>query len=106
MKVKVTSIFQDKFTDKLYKVGDVLDFEDETRIEDLSSRGLAEPVEEKKPVSITLFEKEFDKKAVVDALKAIGEKGTMNMKEETLLSNVAVLGEEAIAKLKEALGIK
>lgn len=106
MKVKVISIFQDRFTKKLYKEGEVIEIEDESRVEDLSSRGLAEPIEEKKPISITLFEKEFEKKAVVDALKAIGEKGTMNMKEETLLANVAALDEEATAKLKEALGFK
>lgn len=104
MKVKVISIFRDKFTDKLYKVGEVLEIEDEARVEDLSSRGLAESIEEKKK-TITLFEQEFEKKAVVDALKGIGEKGAMNMKEETLLANIVALDEEKTLALQEALGV-
>lgn len=104
MKVNVISIFQDKFTGKLYNPGEVIEIEDKARVEDLKERKLAEVVEEKNPISITLFEKEFEKKTVVAALKAIGEKATMNMKEETLLENIAALGEEATAKLKEALG--
>lgn len=112
MKVKVTSIFRDKFTHQLYSVGEVIEFEDEARVRDLENRKLAECIEEvktseeKKEEKISLFEKEFDKKALVDALKTIGEKATMNMKEETLIANVAALDEETIAKLKEALGIE
>lgn len=112
MKVKVTSVFRDKFTHQLYSVGEVIEFEDEARVRDLENRKLAECIEEvktpeeKKEEKISLFEKEFDKKALVDALKTIGEKATMNMKEETLIANVAALDEEAIAKLKEALGIE
>ena len=104
MKVKVISVFRDKFTDKLYQPGEVLEIEDENRVVDLSSRGLAKPVEEKKPVGITLFEKEFEKKALVDALKAVGSKATGNMGEATLLGLVAELDPEATATLKEALG--
>lgn len=107
MKVKVISIFQDKFTKQLYNPGEVLEIEDEARVEDLSSRELAKPIEEKKePKGITLFEKEFEKKALVDALKTIGVQATGTMGERTLLEKVTGLDEEATAKLKTALGIE
>ena len=103
MKVKVISVFRDKFTGKYYTPGEVIEV----------SRRLAERVEakttevkapeEKKEVKISLFEKEFEKKALVDALKAIGIQASGNMKEETLLAKVAELDEETTAKLKEAL---
>lgn len=73
------------------------------------SRKLAERIvvpEEKNEVKISLFEKEFDKKELVEALKSIGEKGAMNMKEETLLANVTALDEEKTLALKKALGIE
>lgn len=106
MKVQVIAEFRDKFTGKLYQPGEVLEIEDEARVEDLSSRGLAKPIEEKKPVGITLFEKEFEKKALVDALKVVGSKATGNMGEATLLGLVSELDEETTAKLKTALGIE
>lgn len=105
MKVKVISVFQDKFTRKRYEVGDVIDIEDEARVEDLSNRELAKPIEEKKPTGITLFEKEFEKKALVDALKVVGAQASGNMGEKTLLDIVSKLDEEATAKLKEALSV-
>lgn len=108
MKVVVTSIFRDKFTGQLYNPGGVIEFEDESRVEDLVNRGLAEVIEVKAPkedAKISLFEQEFEKRALVDALKTVGEKATMNMKEETLIANVTALDEEGLAKLKEALGI-
>lgn len=106
MKVQVIAEFRDKFTGKLYQSGEVLEIEDEARVEDLSSRELAKPIEEKKePKGITLFDKEFEKKALVDALKTIGVQATGNMGEKTLLEKVAELDEEATAKLKEALGV-
>lgn len=109
MKVKVISVFRDKFTNKYYSPGEVIEVEDETRVLDMESRRLAERVEEvkvpeeKKEVKISLFEKEFEKKALVDALKSIGVQASGNMKEETLLAKVAELDEESTAKLKEAL---
>ena len=107
MKVQVITEFQDKFTGKLYQPGEVLVIEDEARVEDLANRELAKPVEEKKePKGISLFEKEFEKKALVDALKSIGVQVTGNMGEKTLLDKVAELDEEANAKLKIALGIE
>ncbi|UVP50675.1 hypothetical protein NXW88_24395 [Bacteroides cellulosilyticus] len=63
-------------------------------------------MEKRKREKISLFEKEFEKKTLVDALKAIGDKAAMNMKGETLIANVAALDEVTIAKLKEALGIE
>lgn len=115
MKVKVTSVFRDKFNGQLYNPGEVIEIEDEARVEDLAIRKLAEPIkekkeakapEEKKEVKISLFEKEFEKKALIDALKSIGVQATGTMKEETLLGKVAELDEESTAKLKEALGIE
>lgn len=107
MKVKVISVFQDKFTRKRYEVGDVIDIEDEARVEDLSNRELAKPIEEKKePKGITLFEKEFEKKVLVDALKVVGAQASGNMGEKTLLDIVSKLDEETTTKLKTALGIE
>ena len=112
MKVKVTTVFRDKFTHRLYNLGEVIEIEDEARVRDLENRKLAECIEEvkvpeeKKDVKISLFEKEFEKKTLVEALKTIGVQVSGNMKEETLLAKVAELDEESTAKLKEALGIE
>lgn len=111
MKVKVVSVFRDKFTGKYYSPGEVIEVSEESRVLDMESRRLAERVEvkvpeEKKEVKISLFEKEFEKKALIDALKSIGVQASGNMKEETLLAKVAELDEESTAKLKEALGIE
>ena len=116
MKVKVKSIFRDKFTGKYYNPGEVIEIEGEARVEDLENRELAERIEvkvpevkapeEKKEVKISLFEKEIEKKALIDALKSIGVQASGNMKEETLLAKVAELDEETTAKLQEALSIE
>lgn len=109
MKVKVLKIFRDKFTKELYSVGVEFELDDESRIVDLTSRGLVELIEDKKgedPVLITLFEKEFEKKAVIEALKTIGERAAWNMKDETIIANVAALDEEKTGALKSALGIE
>lgn len=111
MKVKVISVFRDKFTGKYYTPGEVIEVGEEARVLDMESRRLAERLEvkapeEKKEVKISLFEKEFEKKALIDALKSIGAQASGNMKEETLLAKVAELDEESTAKLKEALGIE
>lgn len=112
MKVKVLSVFRDKFTGVYYSQGEVIEVGDESRVQDIENRGLGERIEEKKnpeekkEVKISLFEKEFEKKALVDALKSIGVQASGTMKEETLLDKVAELDEDATAKLKEALGIE
>ena len=59
--------------------------------------------EEKKEVKISLFEKEFEKKTLIEALKSIGVQASGNMKEETLLGKVTDLDEESTVKLREAL---
>lgn len=106
MKVKVIDVFRDKFTGQLYNPGDILEIEDKARVEDLVNRQLVEIVVVKQEAKgITLFEKEFEKKALVEALKVIGVQATGTMGEKTLLEKVAGLDEEATAKLKEALGI-
>lgn len=111
MKVKVISVFRDKFTGQYYNPGEVIEVSEESRILDMENRRLGERVEvkvpeEKKEVKISLFEKEFEKKALVDALKSISVQATGNMKEETLLAKIAELDEESTAKLKEVLDIK
>jgi hypothetical protein len=111
MKVKVISVFRDKFTGKYYSPGEVIEISEESRVLDMESRRLAERVEvkapeEKKEVKFSLFEKEFEKKTLVEALKSIGVQASGNMKEETLLAKVSEQDEESTAKLKEALGIE
>lgn len=111
MKVKVISVFRDKFTGRYYNPGEVIEVSEESRVQDMENRRLAERVEikipeEKKEVKISLFEKEFEIKTLIDALKSIGVQASGNMKEETLLAKVAELDEETIPKLKEALGIE
>ena len=115
MKVKVISVFRDKFTGKYYTPGEMIEVGEEARVLDMESRRLAERIEAKNPevkapeekeVKIPLFEKEFEKKALIDALKSIGAQASGNMKEETFLAKVAELDEESTAKLKEALGIE
>lgn len=109
MKVKVLKIFRDIYTKELYSVGRKLEIDDEDRIEDLTSRGLVEVLEEEKvsdPVLITLFEKEFEKKTIIKALKSIGESAAWNIKDENLIANIAALDEEKASALKTALGIE
>ena len=116
MKVKVISVFRDKFTGKYYTPGEVIEVGEEARVLDMESRRLAERIEEKNPevkapeekkeVKIVLFEQEFEKKDVVEALKSIGVSVTANMREGTLLSKAGELDEEKTSALKEALGIE
>ncbi len=109
MKVKVIRIFRDIFTKELYSVGMVIEIKDEARVEELTARGLVEVVEEKvddeDPTQINIFGQDVEKKAVITALKAIGEKAAWNMKDENLIANIAALDEEKTAALKTALGI-
>lgn len=89
MKVKVISVFRDKFTGQYYNPGEVIEVSEESRVLDMENRRLGERVEvkvpeEKRELKISLFEKEFEKKALVDALKSISVQATGNMKEETL----------------------
>ncbi|GAA6255146.1 hypothetical protein F070042J6_09980 [Bacteroides sp. f07] len=111
MKVKVISVFRDKFTGQYYNPGEVIEVSEESRVLDMENRRLGERVEvkvpeEKRELKISLFEKEFEKKALVDALKSISVQATGNMKEETLLAKIAELDEESTTKLKEILDIK
>ena len=86
MTVKVIDVFRDKFTHQLYNPGEVIEIEDESRVEDLTGRKLVEVVEEKKETKgITLFEREFEKKSLVEALKSVGVQVTGTMGEKTLL---------------------
>ena len=47
MKVKVISVFRDKFTGKYYTPGEVIEVSEESRVLDMESRRLAERVEAK-----------------------------------------------------------
>ena len=49
MKVKVISIFRDKFTGRYYAPGEVIEVSEESRVLDMESRRLAERVEIKVP---------------------------------------------------------
>lgn len=107
MKVNVMTAFRDKFTHRLYNPNEIIEIENEARIEDLVKRQLVEIVSEKKETKgITLFEKEVEKKALVEALKSVGAQVTGIMGEKTLLDKIVELDEEATTKLKEALGIE
>lgn len=109
MKVKVIRIFRDIFTKELYSVGMVIKIKDEARIEDLTARGLVEVLEEKvdddDTTHINIFGKDVEKKSIITALKAMGEKVAWNIKDENLIANIAALDEEKTVALKTALGI-
>ena len=67
MKVKVISVFRDKFTGQYYNPGEVIEVSEESRVLDMENRRLGERVEvkvpeEKRELKISLFEKEFEKK--------------------------------------------
>ena len=49
MKVKVISVFRDKFTGKYYTPGEVIEVGEEARVLDMESRRLAERIEVKNP---------------------------------------------------------
>ena len=49
MKVKVISVFRDKFTGKYYTPGEVIEVAEESRVLDMESRRLAERIEAKLP---------------------------------------------------------
>ncbi|EKJ91769.1 hypothetical protein QR305_02027 [Bacteroides finegoldii] len=88
----------------------MIEVSEESRVLDMENRRLGERVEvkipeEKRELKMPLFEKEFEKKILVDALKSIGVQATGNMKEETLLAKASELDEESTAKLKEVLNV-
>lgn len=109
MKVIVTSVFRDKFTHGYITVEIPLT----SRMKPVyrtwrvaNSLNESKFPKKRKRLKISLFEKEFEKKVLVDVLKGIGVQVTGNMGEKTLLDKVAELDEEANAKLKIALGIE
>ena len=52
MKVKVISVFRDKFTGKYYTPGEVIEVGEEARVLDMESRRLAERIEAKKNTEV------------------------------------------------------
>ena len=55
MKVKVISVFRDKFTGKYYTPGEVIEVGEEARVLDMESRRLAERLEVKAPTLLQNF---------------------------------------------------
>ena len=104
MKVKVLSPFSSRFNPKaIYEKDSVYDFP-EARAKELIAGGFAEESKEKAE-TISIFEKEYDKKVVVDALKVVGENVVWNIKEETLIAKISALDEDKKNVLKTTLGI-
>lgn len=104
MKVEVKQVFRDKITGQLYQAGAVVDFDDEQRVTDMVARGLAEVVGNDQGDKIKLFETEFERSAVVGALKVAGVKGNVQaMKPDTLATKVAELDAEHLSVFKQAL---
>ena len=66
MKVKVISVFRDKFTGKYYTPGEVIEVGEEARVLDMESRRLAERIEEKNP-EVKAPEEKKEVKAVVNS---------------------------------------
>jgi len=56
MKVKVISVFRDKFTGKYYNPGEVIEISEESRVLDVENRKLGERVE----VKVSEEKKEID----------------------------------------------
>ena len=79
MKVKVIAVFRDTFTHQLYNLGEVIEIEDEVRVQDLEERKLVECIEKKKEITISLFDYVFVIMVFVDIFKSLGEKASMNM---------------------------
>lgn len=107
MKVKVLEQFRDKFTGKLYQPDTEIEIEDEARANDLVERKLAKVVSEpEKSNLISVFGAEFEKKAVVEALKSVGAKVNANFGEQKLAECIAALGTEELEQVKSALGVE
>lgn len=52
MRARVVAAFRDKITKQLYTVGSFVELTDMVRVEDLTKRGLIQPVKEAKPEPI------------------------------------------------------
>lgn len=109
-KLVVLSEFVDKDNfAKMYRVGDVVEFQDENRIEDLISRGLCEVEKESKDddkgaAKISIFDKEYGKTEIIAALKSCDVKVAANISAEKLIEKINQLDEGTVTKLQEALG--
>ena len=106
--VKREFVDRDNF-DKKYRVGDVVEFDDEKRIESLTGRGLCEVAEgenkddDKAGAKINIFDRDYEKKEILAALKACDVKVVQNISSVKLIEKINELGEETIAKLQKAL---
>ena len=112
MKLKAIKVFRDKTdSEKLYKVGDILNIDDLARVNDLVSRGLCEIITDKgnsqPPANgngnIALFDKEFELQEVKDALIAIGIPVHSRAGMPAVIKSIAELSEEQTDALKEIL---
>jgi hypothetical protein len=107
MRLAVKKVFRDKLTKALYKVDDVVEFQDENRIEDLVNRGLCEEVkdDDNGSAKISIFDNEYDRKEILTALKSCDVRVAVNISTEKLIEKINQLDEETIAKLQEALEV-
>lgn len=103
MKVRVIHIFEDKFSHELHNVGKEIEIEDEFRLNNLVSRNLVEIIGKKEAKTISLFESEYDKYTVIDAMRSIGMQVPTNIKDETIISRISELGPDKTAELKKTL---
>lgn len=107
MRVQVITLFRDKFTGKLYQPDTEVEIEDEARVNYLVERKLAKVVSEpEKSKLISVFGAEFEKKAVVEALKSVGAKVNANFGEQKLAEHIVALGVEELEQVKSALGVE
>ena len=110
-KVKVIVPFRDIF-DKVtqYEVGKVYEFEGEARVKNLVNRGWGEVVPEASSVPsavlVNVFGKEIEKKAVLDALKSVGEVVPHLTGAPKIEEKIAELSDEKKAELKTIFGIE
>ena len=98
---------KDDFSKK-YNVGDTVEFIDESRIEKLVALGLCGVEDENKDDGkadgkINIFEKDYNKNEIIEALKECGVSVAWNISSVKLTDKVNELDEEIVMKLKEFL---
>lgn len=106
MKLRVLVKFQDiKKPDKIYKPGDVVEITDNDRAESLISRKLCEAVDgdDDNANGVVFNEKEFELKAVKEALKTIDAAVANNAGVAAVTKKLAELTVEQVQALSEIL---
>ena len=112
MELKVIKPFRDKENhEKIYKVDEVLNVEELDRVNDLVSRGLCvitalgseNSGSDDDKDKVKLFDKEFDLKAVKDAIIAIGVSIAPNAGIAGVSKKITELTDEQTKAIKEIL---